>query len=358
MALVISIQADDFDLLARRALRAVPTADLIELRLDRLPDVSDSELSRLFTALAKPAIVAVNGPQAYGSFAGSAAERRAILQRCARAGAAFVDIDWREAADCPAWGSATRRIVSRHEHTLEKPAHELERELRVQARNGDWCKLVVEARRGEECLGVLALLDAAQGDLIAFASGAIGSFTRIVAPILGSPLSYAALDPATGDASTPTAPGQLLASALREAWPSAGPTASTQIFAVLGNPIAHSISPRVHTRALRAAGIDAVFVAVEVEDLARSLGLCSANNWRGFAVTAPHKRAAFELAARHDAASLRARASNTLLRTRAGWSAHNTDVDGVRAATLAANRGKSVAGLRALILGAGGAARA
>ncbi|MEO6708047.1 MAG: NAD(P)-binding domain-containing protein, partial [Planctomycetota bacterium] len=42
----------------------------------------------------------------------------------------------------------------------------------------------------------------------------------------------------------------------------------------------------------------------------------------------------------------------------AGWSAHNTDVDGVRAATLAANRGKSVAGLRALILGAGGAARA
>ncbi|HTF87016.1 MAG TPA: type I 3-dehydroquinate dehydratase [Planctomycetota bacterium] len=357
MALVVSILADDFDLLARRALRAAPTADMIELRLDRLPDVSESELSRLFAAIAKPAIVAVNGPQAYGSFAGSAADRRAILQRCARAGAAFVDIDWREASDFPPWGGSTRRIVSRHEIRLAGSARELERELRANARSGDWRKLVVEARSGEECLEILALLDGAQGDLIAFASGATGSFTRIVAPILGSPLSYAALDPAEGEVSTPTAPGQLLASQMREAWPSVGVSTSTQIFAVLGNPIAHSISPRVHTRALRAAGTDAVFVAVEVTDLAKTLALCSSKNWRGFAVTAPHKQAAFELAVQHDAASLRARASNTLVKTSAGWSAHNTDVVGVLGAALAASRGESLAGQRALILGAGGAAR-
>ncbi len=358
MALVVSILADDFDVLARRALRAAPTADVIELRLDHLENVSERALSALFASLGRPAIVAVNGPEAYGKFQGSRAERRSILERAVRAGAAFIDIDWRQARELPDLPKATRRIVSRHERTRAGPARDLERELRAHTREGDWLKLVVEAESAADGLEVLSLLDGAPGDLIAFASGAAGSFTRILAPILGSPWTYAAPDPDAGLAPSQTAPGQLAAAQLRGAWPAGGARASTRIFAVLGKPIAHSISPRVHTRALRTAGVDCVFVSMEVDDLARTLAGCVAENWCGFAVTAPLKQAAFVAASRHDASSRRARASNTLVRTKNGWSAFNTDVDGVRGALEHAAQGGTLAGRRALVLGAGGAARA
>ncbi len=358
MGLVVSILAENFDSLARRAVAAVASADLIELRLDRLSDVDEKQLANLIAQLALPVIVAVNGPEAFGTFTGSAAERFAVLERAARAGAAFIDIDWRQARELPSLPHSTRRIVSRHEQQSAKSPAELLHELRASLREGDLAKLVIEARDGVAALEVLALLESADGDLIAFASGNPGSFTRLLAPILGSPFTYAAADPPAGEVLAPTAPGQLSASQLRAQWPAAGARASTQIFAVLGRPIAHSISPRVHGRALRALALDAVFVAIEVDDLPATLERCVAENWRGFAVTAPHKEAAFALTRDHDARSLRARACNTLVRTAAGWRGCNTDVAGVRGALAHAAAGASLADKRALVLGAGGAARA
>ncbi len=358
MGLVVSILAEDFDSLARRALAAVPSADLIELRLDRLSGVAEVQLAKLISKIALPVIVAVNGPEAFGTFTGTAAERVAVLERAARAGAAFIDIDWRQAHDLLSLPRSTRRIVSRHEKQSAKSPARLLRELRATQREGDLVKLVVEARAGGDALEVLALLEGASGDLIAFASGNAGSFTRLLAPILGSPFTYAAADPLAGEVLAPTAPGQCSASQLRAQWPAAGVRASTQIFAVIGQPIAHSISPRVHSRALRALELDAVFVAIEVEDLPATLERCVAPNWRGFAVTAPHKEAAFALAHEQDSRSLRARASNTLLRSAAGWRGCNTDVAGVRGALEHAAHGASLVGKRALVLGAGGAARA
>jgi len=355
MGLAVSILAQDFESLSRRALAAAATADLVELRLDRLATSSEAQLAALFARLGKPALVALNGPESYGSFEGSAQQRRDVLERAARAGAAFVDVDWRQAAGLAPLPGKTQRVVSRHEREVAGDVRALERELRAAARPGDRCKLVVEARSGTQALEVLALLADSPGDLIAFAAGAQGSFSRILAPILGSPWTYAAPDPLPGEALAPSAPGQLSVAQMRAAWPLAGPRASTAIFAVLGSPIAHSISPRVHTAALRAEQLDAVFVAVEVEQLEPALAALRAPNWRGLAVTAPHKQAAFAHSHAHDAASLRARASNTLLRDAAGWHGSNTDVAAVRALLRA---WKGPAAPRALVLGAGGAARA
>ena len=167
MGLVVSILAEDFDSLARRALAAVPSADLIELRLDRLINVDEKQLARLIAQLALPVIVAVNGPEAFGTFTGSAAERFAVLERGARAGAAFIDIDWRQARALQSLPGSTRRIVSRHEKQSAKSPAELHTELRASLREGDQAKLVVEARDGVAALEILALLKAAPGDLIA-----------------------------------------------------------------------------------------------------------------------------------------------------------------------------------------------
>jgi shikimate dehydrogenase len=180
--------------------------------------------------------------------------------------------------------------------------------------------------------------------------------------VFGSAWTYAAPAhvPGSGEA-VASAPGQLRADVVRAMWPEAGVTPETRVFAVVGKPAVHSLSPRLHGAALRALWLDAVYVAIEPDDLQTFLALCQASVWSGFSVTAPFKEEAFRLASRHDEATQAAKAANTLVHTAGGpWSAHNTDVPaigGVVSGALARAK-KKVEGARALVVGTGGAARA
>jgi shikimate dehydrogenase len=126
--------------------------------------------------------------------------------------------------------------------------------------------------------------------------------------------------------------------------------------AVLGHPVSHSRSPAMQNAALQALGlgdwryqaIDAAPDAFEatVRELA-SVGYAGAN------VTVPHKEAALALATEASEASTQIGAANTLVFAEGQIEAHNTDADGLLASLPDSPRGR-----RALLLGAGGAARA
>src|SRR5512144_707506 len=65
---------------------------------------------------------------------------------------------------------------------------------------------------------------------------------------------------------------------------------STQVCAVIGNPVAHSMSPAIHNRAFAELGLDYVYVAFRVEDVRAAVtGMRALNNFRGLSVTIPHK---------------------------------------------------------------------
>jgi shikimate dehydrogenase len=124
---------------------------------------------------------------------------------------------------------------------------------------------------------------------------------------------------------------------------------------VLGHPVAHSRSPAMQNAAFRATGLDWRYVKLPVapevfEETVRAL---PGSGYRGANVTIPHKEAALRLA---DAASDAARAigaANTLTFGDGGIAADNTDAAGLLDALA-----EPVAGLHAVVLGAGGAARA
>ena len=94
MAIVVSHLGPDFEALARAALRQLPLADVVELRLDLIGDPGEERLRSFVQAAKKPVIVSVHGAESQGAFAGSVDEHCAILQSAARAGCAFVDVDW------------------------------------------------------------------------------------------------------------------------------------------------------------------------------------------------------------------------------------------------------------------------
>jgi shikimate dehydrogenase len=133
----------------------------------------------------------------------------------------------------------------------------------------------------------------------------------------------------------------------------------TDRYAVIGNPIAHSKSPRIHTLFAAQLGHDIEYRAILVEPghFARAITDFQAQAGKGLNITVPFKEEAWALAASRSKRAQRAGAVNTLLLNPSG--AHygdNTDGMGL-VRDLKINQGCELAGRTVLLLGAGGAAR-
>lgn len=352
MPAVVSVLAPDLAGLVRGAERAAEHADVVELRLDAMGGASAAELAPAVRAARKPVIAAVHGAEGFGTFAGNVAERRALLLAAAKAGASFVDVDARFAREFGALPAGVRRIVSHHEKDgTPQDVDALFASVDDAARPEDLVKVVAHARCAEDGLRVLAALARSSRERVAFCSGAKGAFTRVLATACGSRFTFAALPGAET-----TAPGQLAADALARATAHARNGTDTRFFAVLGSPIAHSWSPRVHTAVFAARGADALYVACEPDDVRVFIALARELRFDGFSVTAPFKERVLDAATERSAEVIALGAANTLVRTRTGWHAHNTDAPAIQGALERA--GAVLAGARALVLGGGGAARA
>ena len=96
-------------------------------------------------------------------------------------------------------------------------------------------------------------------------------------------------------------------------------------FAVMGQPISHSLSPILHNAAFAFLGIGASYISIEKAELQRS----DLTGFSGLSLTMPLKLDAFGLANTHDDESLKTGVSNTLLISGDQVSALNTDVYGI-----------------------------
>ncbi|MCU0730896.1 MAG: shikimate dehydrogenase [Hyphomonas sp.] len=133
----------------------------------------------------------------------------------------------------------------------------------------------------------------------------------------------------------------------------------TRLLGVIGDPVAHSLSPYIHNQWLRENGIDAVYAAMEVKasELAASLDSLRAHSAIGVNVTLPHKEEVLNLVATASDTARRIGAANTMIHTPEGtWHAENTDAPGF---ALTLEYGEiAVEGREVFLLGAGGSARA
>lgn len=135
------------------------------------------------------------------------------------------------------------------------------------------------------------------------------------------------------------------------------PTAATRLFLLLGDPVAHSVSPIIQNAAIRERGIDALYATLRCDRL--SLGpliraLCHANG--GGNVTIPHKAGAAECIERPTSNVTRTGACNAFWGEDGVVCGDNTDVEGFRYA--ASQVLSELTGSTSLIIGAGGAAAA
>jgi shikimate dehydrogenase len=132
---------------------------------------------------------------------------------------------------------------------------------------------------------------------------------------------------------------------------------STRLCAVIGNPIAHSLSPAIHNAAFAELNLDFVYLACRVEDVKNALaGMRALENFRGMSVTIPHKVEAMKYVDDIAEADRSIGSINTIIHEKDKLLGLGTDGPGAQKALVDA--GIEIDGKHILMLGSGGAARA
>ena len=332
----------------RRQRDAADGADLVEVRLDHLeqPDAAAAIEGRR-----RPVIATCRAAWEGGRFQGSEEERRRILESAIAAGAEFVDVE-AAAGFAPDIIRARRGrgvVISTHLHG-SIPQDLAQRAAAMRSSGAEIVKIAIEANAVSDVLPLFEMAEACRGDSdcghVLIAMGDAGAPSRILAARLRNRWTYA------GDG---VAPGQLPAARLLRDFHFRRIAPDATVYGVVGNPVSHSLSPVMHNAGFAEAGLNAVYVplqAASAEDFvqfARSAGLAGAS------ITAPFKVSLMSHVDDVEPLARRVGAINTIVVRGDRWIGANTDVHGF----LAPLTGRiAVKGIRASILGAGGAARA
>jgi 3-dehydroquinate dehydratase/shikimate dehydrogenase len=332
--------------------------NFLEFRLDYLPDpaVGARAISQFLSQYPGCTVLATcRRHQNHGRFNGSIEDQLRILDLAIQSGARAVDVEIETAEvvpdRCEALRARAQLIVSWHHFETTPPLDPvLKRMRRVPA---EVYKLVSTARKPSDVGRILAASRLSPKiPLVTLAMGEIGFPSRVLSTGLGAVFTYAAPAHAQG-----TASGQVNARQLRSLYRIDKFTKAAKIFAVIADPVRHSVSPHVHNRAFQSRRIDAVYVPLLVNANHLRDFFQFANNLplSGFSVTIPHKQRIMRYLDQIDPLARRIGSVNTVWRKAGKWRGGNTDaaaVSGPLAKLIKLPRAS------ALIIGNGGAARA
>jgi 3-dehydroquinate dehydratase/shikimate dehydrogenase len=332
-------------------------ARLIEIRLDFLAKAPDYK--RLLAERPCPLVATFRRPQDGGRWGGSEDERLMQLRQAIVAGFDWVDLETDIADKVRRFGSV-KRIISYH-NMRETPADLEGIHARMCLQDPDVVKIAVRAQTPEDNLRVLKLLDKPSKPTVTFCMGDMGMPSRILAAQHGAPFAYCAFNRERN-----IAPGLPSFEEMLKVYRYEEIYAETQVYGVIGDPVAHSLSPLVHNTAFRHLDINAVYLPFRVPrgELEPFLRAFDALPVKGYSVTIPHKEAAAALAKHKDIPVSLTQAANTLVRGVDGWQAFNTDYSAAVDSLLAHmpdNPDGSLPTLSSrvvLLVGAGGVGRA
>lgn len=330
-------------------------ATLVELRADFLSRAEQSGVARFAAVCPLPAILTVRRARDGGWFTGSENERMALLRRGLSGAFAYVDLE----NDLPPTAVAVpgRTQIIRSYHHVTATPHDLTMQAAACCRHpAEIPKLAVRPRSVADLEQVVALGQRLRRPHIVIATGDYGIATRLLAQRLGSMLTFSSPPTRQGAA------GHMTPTELTHSYGVPRVSETTLVNAIVGCPVAHSRSPRIHNAGYRSSRMDAIYVPLHSERLAPLLRCAEQLGVSGVSVTVPHKEAAAALAVAGDDSVANTGACNTLVRAGDGWRGYNTDVAGflapLRSRRLMGSGSPAAPVSAALVVGTGGAARA
>ncbi|MBI4712685.1 MAG: shikimate dehydrogenase [Planctomycetes bacterium] len=370
----IAISGQRMSELNRNLKAAVVLADIVEIRADGVRDFS---LSRLPSSLKCPVIFTCRSKTQGGRFNGSESMRLNLIQQAIDSNRFdYVDVDIGDRIRRP---QSHTKIILSHHNFHNTPNNLVAVYRRLAAKGPDAVKIVTYARGIEDNLKIFRLTGYASGriPLIVFCMGQAGLISRVLYKKFGFFLTYAALDGAlepvrdgapaksgrqTVTGSYPdshrgkgTAPGQIPFSELKYMYCADQLNKNTAVYGLLGYPLGHSVSPLLFNYRFREKRMNAVYLPFATERLVALPQIIRKLNIRGLSVTIPHKTAIIRYLDKLEPEAKTIGAVNTAYKRAKQLIGANTDYYGIRQSL------KDIpcsCGINALVLGAGGAARA
>src|SRR3984957_5089833 len=292
-----------------------------------------------------------------GKFSGNVAAEIEILSKAAASGFHIVDVEL-ESAETMKKGELQKLrengaalIISHHDFTATKDLQGIYK--RIIPFEPDFIKIVPTAKTLSDNVTLLRFLERMNDhtNIVGICMGDAGVISRVLGVRAGSSFTFAA-----SSVGEETGPGQIAARTLIDTYRIDQVDAATKVYGVAGNPIRSSLSPIMMNTAFRRETVNAVYLALQANKLSDLLKLVHDIPIQGLSVTMPLKQEIMEHLEKTDPLSAKIGACNTVLRAQDGkLYGFNTDVAGIIGPL---EKRMSLRGAKALVLGAGGAARA
>ncbi len=358
--LCVAVIGNDPNEMAEKAEALVRDNSFLEFRLDYLakPGLALVRVKRFIDSHPGTVVIATCRRAASGGkFRGSMVSQLDILNKAIAAGCQMVDVELQTALKCKPEQIQKLRgkaalVLSFHDFRGTKKLDEtLEKMLAYPA---DFYKVVSTATTLSDNVTVIKFL-AREGDrhsVVSMCMGEQGIISRVLGVRAGSTFTFA-----SAGSGQETAPGQVSAQELRSVYRIDQVDAATRVYGVVGDPIAHSLSPAIMNAAFRRENVNAVYLALHAKTLKDLLTCVREIPIHGISVTMPYKEAILNHLDNTDAHTTKIGACNTVVRAQDGkLYGFNTDTAGI--VRPLERRLNTLEGARILVLGAGGAARA
>jgi len=331
------------------------SADLLEFRLDLFTGEALSQIEALRSLQSSSLVLYTWRSKSQGGEGPNGHKRLQLIEDYLKHPPDYLDI---EIDDPLEWVLSIRHqfpqvkiIASAHYFTSGFEVVETALK-RLQCIPAEIYKIAIRAASIEDTLRLMLLAKNTLLPLVTISMGENGAISRILSPIYGGVVTYAAMNEATI-----AAPGQLTAETLLQTYRFKTLNAQTQVYGLIGNPASKSISHHTHNAVFGFLNENAVYVKVDLksDELKIALPLMQELGWKGLSVTMPLKESIMECLDVCDESVSQIGVSNTIILQSNRIVGFNTDGKG------AINAIKSKLELQnktVVILGAGGAARA
>ncbi len=316
----------------------------IEVRLDYLaePQVPSvqPDLGTDFIATCRPS-------REGGRYQGEEQDRLDLLQRAAHSGFSWVDLE-HDVRESPALPSSTRIVRSYHcfDHFPEDLPSRLQS---MREKGGDVMKLAVSVTTTQHLTTLLEWMESAlkATPCVILGMGDLGQPSRLLGGFLGNSWTYVA-----EDESSKVAPGQPTLKEAVECYQLSNWTSPPLFYGLLGNPIAHSLSPAIHNQLFQHYQLEQIYLPFLLDDVRVWLDYIEKSRLRfqGFSVTLPFKTDVLKVIQQKTSP---VDSLNTLAKRGSQWEGLNTDYPGFLHALKTHG---SLKGKTALVLGNGGVA--
>lgn len=331
--------------------------DVIEFRLDYLTVINADEIKKAMNEVEKPIIFTLRPADQGGRFLGSESERLDILLALARLEPAYIDLEYTVPNDFLEQFNKqfpTIKIIRSYHNFSTTPEDLEDKLLSLMHPAVHVYKIVTQAQSTLDALRVLQFVknNSDRVNLVSHCMRPLGLCARIVGAALGNHFTYASINERTSPVSD--CPD---VATLTDLYCIQHLNKQTQVFALLGDPVEHSVGHLFHNKQFKTRGLNAVYVKILLKqsELTEFFHAIKTLPFYGFSVTMPLKEKVIPYMKVLCAQSESIAAVNTIGINDGLCHATNTDGGG---AMDAVETFRPVKGRECLIIGAGGSAKA